>query len=92
VSPAEAEALQDIRGYAGAGRVVFPTHARRRMRERGADEEDVIHALTGAASCEAEPPDRWKVPGRDRDGDPLTVVVVIEAGLIVVTLYDGDGP
>jgi hypothetical protein len=30
---------------------------------------------------------RWRVEGEDLDGDELTVVVVIEDGVVVVTLY-----
>jgi hypothetical protein len=57
------------------------------MGERGALKEDVEHALREATGCEAEPEDRWKVQGADRDGDELTVVVVLEAGVLVVTVF-----
>lgn len=87
MSPDEAAALRDIQGYTAAGRIVFPPHTRGRMRERGVMKDDVIHALLHATTCEAEPPDRWKVPSADRDGDVLTIVVTIEEGVIVVTVF-----
>jgi hypothetical protein len=43
--------------------------------------------LTRADSCEAQPPDRWKVVGPDLDGDPLTAVVEIELDVVVVTVF-----
>ncbi|MFH2007578.1 MAG: DUF4258 domain-containing protein [bacterium] len=87
MTPAELEALRDIRGYAAAGRVIISRHARRRMAERGANDLDVMQALASAKSCESQPRDRWRVESTDLDGNPLAVVVVIEAGLIVVTLF-----
>jgi len=86
-TPPHAEPLREIQGYAGAGRIVYSRHARQRMYERGALEADIVCVLVGATSCEAQPPDRWKVSGEDRDGDPLVVILVIESGVIVVTLF-----
>jgi hypothetical protein len=57
------------------------------MGERGAQYEDVRHALAGARRCRAADQGRWKVTGDDLDGDDLTLVVAIEAGVIVVTVY-----
>ena len=85
VSPAEA--LRDVKGLAKAGRVEVSKHARQRMGERGLDDEDVFAALMGASACEAEPLDRWKVFGHDLDGEELKVVVVIELGVVVVTVF-----
>jgi hypothetical protein len=66
---------------------MFTRHAHQRMYERGAQEADVIHALMGANRCVGEQPDCWKVTGPDREGDPLTILVVLEAGVLVVTLF-----
>lgn len=57
------------------------------MLERGVREGDLRNALVHARSCSAQPDDRWKVEGSDLDGDDLTVVVVIDDGLLVVTLF-----
>ena len=83
----EAQALADIRGYALAGRIEVVPHAGRRMRERGVYFEDLRHALASALVCHAEPGDRWRVPSKDEVGDDLTVVVVFEDGVVVVTLF-----
>ncbi|HSM91530.1 MAG TPA: DUF4258 domain-containing protein [Anaeromyxobacteraceae bacterium] len=82
-----ATALADIRGYAAAGRIRILRHAWQRMGERGAQYEDVRQALSGARKCRAADQDRWKVSGDDLDGDELTLVVAIEAGVVVVTVY-----
>ncbi len=57
------------------------------MAERGVQYEDVRHALATARSCRAQDRGRWKVAGNDRDGDELVLIVVIEAGVVVVTVY-----
>lgn len=82
-----ATALADIRGYAAANRVLIVRHAWQRMAERGAQYEDVRHALAGARKCKAADQGRWKVIGEDLDGDELVCVVTIEAGVVVVTVY-----
>jgi hypothetical protein len=83
-----AEALRHIRGYAAAGRVRFVHHAYQRMDERGATVRDVIKACANATQCtRAAQADRWKATGPDLDGDELTVVVAIEDGLLVITLF-----
>jgi len=82
-----AEALADVRGYAAAGRYRLTRHARQRCEERGATFDDVGHALTNARTCSAGEPGRWRVGGPDLDADPLTLVVAIEAGVVVVTVF-----
>ena len=80
------EALRDIRGFAAAGRVRFTRHARERAAERAGGELQVIGALRNATACEPSE-DKWKVSGPDLDGDDLTAVVVVEAGVVVVTVF-----
>jgi len=82
-----AAALIEIRGYAAANRIRISRHAWERMAERGAQYEDVRHALATARRCRAQENDRWKVSGVDRGEDELTLIVVIEAGVVVVTVY-----
>lgn len=83
-----AEALRDVRGYAAAGRVRFSGHAYERMDQRGATERDVIKACASATTCRhAAEPGRWKVTGPDLDGDDLTVVVVFDGLVMVVTIF-----
>lgn len=73
------QVLADVRGYAAAGRYRLTRHARKRCEERGATFGDVGHALANARTCSAGEP--------DREGDSLTLVVAIEAGLVVVTVF-----
>lgn len=87
MTPAEAQALADVRGYALAGRVEVKRHAAQRMRERRVSAADLRSALTRATRCKAQPGDHWRVSGPDAEGDELTVVVAIEAGVVVVTLF-----
>jgi len=82
-----AEALADVRGYAQAGRIQFWHHAERRMEERGVFYRDVQSALQNAVRCSALPEERWKVWGPDASGDELTLVVLLEDGVVVVTLF-----
>lgn len=83
------QALADIRGYASANRIRFTGHARREMRECGAEPEDVQHALANATVCEAseEGRGRWRTTGPDLAGRALTCVVVIEDGVLVITAW-----
>jgi hypothetical protein len=57
------------------------------MRERGAFREDVWHALENAVQCSALPEGRWKVRGPDTSGEGLTLVILLEDGVIVVTVF-----
>lgn len=84
-----AEALEAIRRMVRGGQVVFTRHAWIRMDERGASANDVCKALVTAKAAAHEPKlDRWKVAGgADLDGEPLVVVVAIEADVIIVTLF-----
>lgn len=82
------EALETIRRYAVAGLVAFTTHARERMVQRRVSLDDVLRALINAKSARAtDVAEKWIACGPDLDGDDLEVVVVIEAGLVVVTVY-----
>lgn len=43
--------------------------------------------FAGEVARSAQPSGRWRVHGVDGDGDALEVIVVMEDGLIVVTLF-----
>ena len=81
------QTLADIRGYAGANRVTLTGHVRLRMAERGAKRADVLHALQTARACKAQE-STWLVRSSDSVGDEMTLVVAIEDGLVVVTLWE----
>lgn len=88
ITAEEASALKVVHGLALAGRFVVSRHAEGRMAERGVSFPDVREALVSATTCRAEPGDRWRLEGgHDCDGDPLTAVVAIEDGVVVVTLF-----
>jgi hypothetical protein len=57
------------------------------MRERRVKFTDLVHALVNARQCTLQENDRWRVEGSDLDGDELTVVVVLDAGVVVITLF-----
>jgi hypothetical protein len=82
-----AEATEAIKGYAGAHRIRFGSHARKEMRECGATQADVRRALMTLQSCELQANGRWKVAGPDTHGDALICIVVIEEGAVVVTVF-----
>ena len=70
----------------GAGRVRFTRHARTRAGGSTVGELHVVHALKLATAC--VPSDaKWRVSGPDLDGDEVTAVVALEAGVIVVTVF-----
>ncbi len=58
------------------------------MRERGMTDRDLRRALMTATSCRLQPNGRWRVVSADLDGDAVDMIVVIDDGVIVVTLFD----
>lgn len=85
-------ALALVRELAAARRISLTRHARERMRPvpfgRGCSFEDLCCALRSATECKpGEEPERWIASGADLDGDELSVVLVIQDDLLVVTLF-----
>lgn len=81
-------ALGLVRAYAVAGRIVVTQHAEERMRQRNVKKADLRCALINARGCvSGASADTWKVSGPDTDGDALDVVVALENGVIVVTVF-----
>jgi hypothetical protein len=73
---------------AALSRIAITDHARHRMLERRAKFLDVRRALMSATSAKTQDRSGWRVEGGlDRDGDELTVIVDIEAEVIVITLF-----
>ena len=84
------EALAEIKRLAGVPwRIVWTSHATRRMRDRKAFEQDVINALLTSTTARWQADHQsWAVDGGvDVDGDDLGVRVNIEADLIIRTVY-----
>lgn len=57
------------------------------MGERGVTFRDLRHSLVNATSCSLQDNDRWRVATEDLDGADLTLVVVFEGDVVVITLY-----
>ena len=91
-----AEALRKIQLILEEGIVDFTTHCRRRMRETGADDLDVVNVLrNGQIMRESEwdsDHNNWKyrVQGTDIEGDELTTITVIfeaDLSLLNITVF-----
>lgn len=84
-----AQALREVRRLAELGRVrMEDPHVRLRMAQRNVRAKDVMSALKNAVSCKAgNEAGRWKVTGPDLDNDDLSVVVVFEGDVIVITVF-----
>jgi hypothetical protein len=78
---------RDIRGYACAGRIGLTHHARVRCRERSISPREVVEALMHARRCVPAGGGRVRVHARNRVGERIVVIVVIEDGLVVVTVH-----
>lgn len=85
-----AESLRVIRGLASANRIRLTAHAEREAAECGARPEDIRCALVRAKSIRASGRDRasdWTVTGPDLDGDDLEIALIIQDGLLIITVY-----
>lgn len=83
-------ARRRIRELARAGRWELTVHAVESLVERDASVEDVFVVLTTAKECHSAPRGRWRLSGLDRLEEPLTLIVELQADVIVVTLFRGD--
>lgn len=84
------EALRAVRGLARANRIRLTVHAEREAAECGARPEDIRCALVHAKSIRASGPGRasdWTVTGTDLDGDDLEIALIIQDGLLIITVY-----
>ena len=58
------------------------------MRERNATAEDIRAAIKTSTSCTAAQEERWRLDGgTDLDGEALSVIVILDDGVLVVTLF-----
>ncbi|HEY3451050.1 MAG TPA: DUF4258 domain-containing protein [Myxococcales bacterium] len=87
MTPEELRALEDVRGYARAGRIALTDHASQRMRERRITWENLRLALASAGSCTEARGGAWSVRGVDRSGEDLSVIVSFEDAVVVVTVF-----
>lgn len=85
----EQKALKDAAGYAAAGRVRYSPHAQKRIEERcGGADNNVLAAIKSATKCTAQDNGRYRLTGGvDIDGDDMTVIILFDDGVLVVTLF-----
>lgn len=71
------------------GRFLFGGHALDRMEERNVTRGDVRSALTSAILATFQPDSgRWRITGgTDRSGEALDIAVVLENGIVVITVF-----
>jgi hypothetical protein len=84
------DAKRRIRALARSGQIFVDDHAWDAMERRCVPFADLRHALERAESCRLQANGRWKVIGRDPDGDVLRVIVELHDDLLVITVYRGD--
>jgi Domain of unknown function (DUF4258) len=84
------DARRRIRALARGGRIYVDAHAWEAMERRCVPFADLRHALENTESCRLQSNGRWRVVGRDPDGDVLRVIVELHEDLLVVTVYRGD--
>ena len=62
-------------------------HAAQRGLQRHVSVNDVIEALRNHARLTQQPNERWKAEGPDLDGDDLEVVFVVEADIVIISVF-----
>lgn len=90
----EEKALSLIKKIIEEGETVFTPHVRKRIRERGYSDQDVIHVLENGKIENSEFDDvrknwKYKVSGTDIDGDEGIVITAIISSRqqVIVTVF-----
>ena len=88
LTPDEVVSQAHLAGHTRQFRTAEP-HVSQRMAERGATRRCISRALQTASKAIHQPEqDRWKLTGGiDIDGDELVLIVRIDRGVLVVTLF-----
>jgi len=82
------EALEEARRAGATDRFYVTLHARDHRDGRNVHRADIRQALRTAKTAGLQENERWRIDGgRDLDGDDLTVIVVFDAGVVVVTVF-----
>jgi hypothetical protein len=84
-----ARARKRIRELARQNRYVLTGYCALRLLQRSISGDDVRSVLMAPSGCWPQAGGRWKLEGRDRDGDDLFLIVELMEGLIVVTAFRG---
>ena len=75
--------LDDLR----LNRFAITSHAVQRMSERGVMRKDIRSVGDSCSSWAVQANGRFKIKGRDSEGDDLTVICVYDGETLVVTLF-----
>ena len=83
------QALDAVHEAGKTGRFDVSTHAKEEAAECSATRYDIQEALrTATTAIHQAGRDRWRIEGgKDLDGDDLTVVVVFEGDVVVITVF-----
>ena len=81
------DALVLIQEYGREENIFLTQHAIERMLERNVEMEDILRAIETATVCKHQEGSKWKVIGEDWFCDELTLIISIEGGNVVITLY-----
>ena len=80
--------IELVRSYAIAERwEVESSHGVQRVRERRISFRDVKHALMSGTRCAVQPNGRWRLDSQDLEGDELTLILFVDDGVLIITLY-----
>jgi hypothetical protein len=82
-----AEALELVHRAGVTGQFFVSIHGRERQDQRSAQRADIRQALRTASSALLQENGRWRVEGVDLDEDDLTLIVVFEDGVVVITVF-----
>jgi hypothetical protein len=80
--------LDEIKALVARGSVRYTLHSFERMAERGATAADATTALSTSTSASLQANGNYRCDGgADLDGDDLTVIVALEADVVVITVF-----
>jgi hypothetical protein len=83
-----AAALAEAKRIAATGVFFISNHAALRMRQRTVKRPDIQAAIASAVSAADQGNEKWLVEGGlDTQGDGLTLVVLLDGGMMIVTVY-----
>jgi hypothetical protein len=86
--PSSEEVLMHVRAAGAEDRFHVTRLVNERLRDRGLTMRDVRHALIGARLCMDRGDDTFRIAGTDLDGAPLSLIVTVEDGSVVVIAED----
>ena len=88
--PSERDVLEECHGagHRSVGGFLLSQHAYDRMLERRIKRAEVARALVDATEARNQGDGTWKVSGGDdTDGVPLTLIVALVDGLLIITIF-----